>query len=273
MHRYGNATTAQFVALAEQVSGRDLTVLLPDLVVGQDQAGELQLRPVSCADRDSSGRLALVGCCSSPPWSPRPSYGRLARHEHQGRGLPAPPKAARRPSQPGRRRGRGPLLPEGRQRRATTSGTTTSRWPTSRRATTCPGRRRSRPRRPRTCPASTSTSAGMTVRAVRVNHVAAQWVRSGEELVVTPGSGLPKGQAVHRRSGLRGRRRRRSSGPRSSSACRLRLAVHHGRRVRRRRAERRQHLVPGQRPPDRQGDLHVPRSPCRPARRSWRTAT
>jgi aminopeptidase N len=36
--------------------------------------------------------------------------------------------------------------------------------------------------------------SGMTVKAVRVNHVAAQWVRSGGELVVTPRSGLPDGQ-------------------------------------------------------------------------------
>jgi aminopeptidase N len=37
--------------------------------------------------------------------------------------------------------------------------------------------------------------AGLTVRAVTVNQVAAPWRRAGQELVVTPPTGLPSGQA------------------------------------------------------------------------------
>ena len=56
---------------------------------------------------------------------------------------------------------------------------------------------------------------GLTVRSITINGRPATWSRSGTELTVTPGAGLPNGTGVHGRRALRRRprtRRRPASG-------------------------------------------------------------
>ena len=89
---------------------------------------------------------------------------------------------------------------------------------------------------------------GLTVRSITVDGRSADWLRDGDELTVTPRRGIPEGArftTVVKYDGSAG-----------DSAGRLGLLPHRRRRARHRPAPRRRHLVPGQRPPDRQGVLH-----------------
>ena len=94
---------------------------------------------------------------------------------------------------------------------------------------------------------------GLTVESIKVDGRAADWSRDGGELTVIPHSGIPKGDSfttVVRYDGV----------PEPiEDAARLRAASSAPTTARRRRsAARRRDLVPGQRPPARQGVLHVP---------------
>ena len=114
------------------------------------------------------------------------------------------------------------------------------------------------PGRRRTCPASTSTSSGLKVRPDRASTALAR-----------PGTSRPAGADGHARASALSearpvhgawcattaclsRRSSRPSGPTGFFADRRRLRH-------RRAAPRRRDVVPGQRPPDRQGVVHLPR--------------
>ena len=96
---------------------------------------------------------------------------------------------------------------------------------------------------------------GLTVRQIRVNGEPARWTRTDHELTITP------------RHTLRDHRKFTVSVTYDGVPQMLegRRLHRHRRRLRHRRAAaRRRELVPGQRPPDRQGVLHLPgrRSPA-----------
>ena len=113
---------------------------------------------------------------------------------------------------------------------------------------------------------------GLTVRSVRVDGRPAAWQRSGQELIVTPSRGLPRGgtfTVVVRYDGI----------PEPTVEVfggNLRVHCHRRRRNHRGRAARRRDLVPRQRPPVGQGIVlvrhrHPGRAPGGRERRPART--
>ena len=95
----------------------------------------------------------------------------------------------------------------------------------------------------------------MTVRSVSVGGAAAKFKRKNDELIIDPKASIANGATFYDGRPLRRRPRDHRQLPDRG----VRLPAHRGRLHHRRRAARGGHLVPGQRPPARQGDLHVPR--------------
>ena len=95
---------------------------------------------------------------------------------------------------------------------------------------------------------------GLTVRSISVNGRSARWSRNGGELTITPRERAAQARGVHDRDRLR----RRPADDRRRRDRALRLHPHRRRRARRRPAGRGRELVPGQRPPARQGVVHLP---------------
>ena len=122
---------------------------------------------------------------------------------------------------------------------------------------------RSRPARRRTCPASTSTSTGS---------------RSSRSRSTAGGRLVARRRRAHRHADRRVCRKhadfttvvRYDGIPETiETSSAQRLHPHRRRHARRRSAARGRHLVPGERPPERQGGVHVPASPFpRGSRRS-----
>ena len=101
---------------------------------------------------------------------------------------------------------------------------------------------------------------GMNVHAILVDGRAARWTRDEGELTITPRNGLRSRPEVLGADRLR----RRAGDDRRRPDRHVRVHAHRRRRARGRSARRRGDLVPRQRPPARQGVLHVPdRGPAR----------
>ena len=94
---------------------------------------------------------------------------------------------------------------------------------------------------------------GLSVQSIKVDGRTARWSRDAGELTVRPKSGLRKGSTFEVVVRYRGTPETIDRHLRA-----VRLHPHRRRRPGRRRAARGGHLVPGQRPPERQGRVHVP---------------
>ena len=196
-----------------------------------------------------------------------PSRGAGARSRpRRSGGLPPP---ASRPA----RRASAIRTSRSRATAATTSGTTTSTSPTPGHPPARRHRHASRARATQNLSRFDLDLSGMTVAASRSTARPRRSAAPAQELRITPQHGLRR--RIARSTVAVALRRLAADDHRLADRVRrrLRLAVHAGRRVRRRRAQRRAHLVPVQRPPERQGDATRSTSPCRAARRWSPTAT
>ena len=125
----------------------------------------------------------------------------------------------------GRPRRRRPLLPAGGQRRVRRGPLRPGPDLRPEQPTCSPARRPSRRRRPRTCPASTSTCPGCRSPRSRSTALRRTFARSGQELRITPRSRPPKGAPSPPACGTPARRRPSPASP-IVFGSRLRLAVH-----------------------------------------------